>query len=145
MAFLAGERLTAGRANRLQPRTYPIAIGSGTIAASSTNVDVPSATITLTTEAAGATFKVWAVFDFNSLGASAGSSTGRLVVDGANQVPLAVFRQDATADRGTHAQSYTGTLAAAGSHTFKLIVSTSTNTECLGSNTYLVVEITEVA
>lgn len=145
MAILAGERLTAGRVNRLQPRTYPIAIGTGTVPASSTNADVPGATITLTTETAGATFKVWAVFDFNSLGASAASSTGRLVVDGVNQLPLVVFRGDAAADRGTQAQNYTGTLAAAGSHTFKLIASTSTNTECLGSNTSLVVEITEVA
>ena len=144
MAFLAGEVITAARLNRLQSTTYS-AIGTTTIAASSTNVDVPSATVTFTTETAGATYRAFCVWDFNSLGASAGSSTGRLVVDAANQLPLAVFRQDATADRGTQAQNYTGTLGTAGSHTLKLIVSTSTNTECLGSNCSIIVEITEVA
>ena len=143
MAFLAGEMLTAARANRQQSRTYS-AIGSGTIPASSTNVDVTGATVTFTTETAGASFKAWCVWDFNSLGASAASSTGRLVVDGVNQLPLVVFRGDAAADRGTQAQNYVGTLGAAGSHTLKLITSTSTNTECLGSNTSITVEIAEV-
>ncbi|MFI1701947.1 hypothetical protein ACH419_39205 [Streptomyces bobili] len=143
MAFLAGEMLTAGRANRQSTKTYP-AIGSGTIPASSTNVDVTGATVTFTTETAGATYRAYCVWDFNALGASAASSTGRLVVDGVNQLPLVVFRQDAAADRGTQSQNYTGTLGAAGSHTLKLIASTSTNTECLGSNTSIIVEITEV-
>lgn len=143
MVYLAGEMLTAGRTARQQTKTYS-AIGTTTIPASSTNVDVPSATVTFTTEVAGASFRAYCVWDFNSLGAAAASSTGRLVADGVNQLPLAVFRGDAAADRGTTPQNYTGTLSAAGSHTLKLIVSTSTNTECLGTNCSIVVEINEV-
>ncbi|WP_159056204.1 hypothetical protein [Streptomyces sp. DSM 15324] len=54
MAYAAGDRMTAGRTNRLQPKQY-YAIGSGTVAGAATNADVPSATVTFTTEAANAT------------------------------------------------------------------------------------------
>ena len=143
MPILAGQVVTAQQLTRLQPVSYSAA-GSGTVVASSTNADVPSASITLTTETAGAVYKAWCVWDFNTTAAPGASSTGRLALDGVGQSPLATFRGDNSAERGTVGQVYRGTVASAGSHTFKLIVTTATNTECLGANCHVVVEITEV-
>lgn len=144
MAYLAGERITAARLNRLQPTPYG-AVGSGVISASSTNADVTSATVTFTTATAGAAYKAWCTWDFNALGIPGGSSTARLAIDGVGQSPLATFRGDAANERGTVSQVYTGTLSASGSHTFKLIATTSTNVEVQGVNCGLIFEITEVA
>lgn len=143
MPILAGQVVTAQQLNHLQPTAYS-ATGSGTVAAGSTNADVTNATITLTTETAGAVFKAWCTWDFNATGVPGGSSTARLAIDGVGQSPLATFRGDAANERGTVAQMYRGTVASAGSHTFKLIATTATNTECLGANCSIVVEITEV-
>ncbi|MGQ4358573.1 hypothetical protein [Streptomyces sp. SAS_272] len=144
MAFLAGEMATAGRINRLQSASYG-AIGSGVVSASSTNVDVPSATVTVTTETAGARYVATCVWDYNTLGIPGASSTARMALDGVGQSPLATFRGDAASERGTITQTYRGTLGAAGSYTFKLIASTATNTEVQGVNCSITVEITEVA
>lgn len=143
MAILAGQTVTETMLNNLQPTPYS-ATGSGTVAAGSTNADVTNATITLTTETAGATFKAWCTWDFNATGVPGGSSTGRMALDGVGQSPLATFRGDAANERGTVSANYRGTIAAAGSHTLKLIATTATNTECLGANCSIVVEITEV-
>ncbi|MFE0270804.1 hypothetical protein ACFWZY_01490 [Streptomyces sp. NPDC058992] len=143
MPFLAGQVVTAGQMDRIQPRPYSAA-GSGTVAAGSTNADVTGATITLTTQTANAVFKAVCVWDFNTTGVPGGSSTARLALDGVGQSPLATWRGDAANERGTVSQAYHGTVASAGSHTFKLIASTATNTEVLGANCSIVVEITEV-
>ncbi|MGW1271269.1 hypothetical protein [Streptomyces sp. NPDC002491] len=143
MGFLAGETLTAARLNRLQTKTDG-AIGSGTVAVSQTNADVPSATVTMVTETAGARYKVIGVWDFSASGAPGGTSTGRLAIDGAAQSPLVTFGGTASGDRGTQVQEYTGTLGAAGSHTFKLIATTNTNTTVQGVNSSVTVDITEV-
>jgi hypothetical protein len=144
MAFLAGEVITAARLNRLQTITYG-AIGSGTVAASSTNADVTSATISITTEVASAQYKAICVWDYNATGVPGASSTARLAIDGVGQSPLATFRGDAANERGTIGQTYEGTLGAAGTYTFKLIASTSTNVEIQGVNSSITVDITEVA
>lgn len=144
MAFLSGERITSTRLNRLQPTVYG-AIGSGTVAASSTNADVTSATVSITNETANAQYKVWCVWDFNTTGIPGGSSTARLDIDGVGQSPLATFRGDAANERGTVTQVYEGNLGTVATRTFKLIVTTATNTECLGTNCSITVEITEVA
>jgi hypothetical protein len=144
MAFLAGERITAARLNRLQTVTYG-AIGSGTVVASSTNADVTSATVTITTEAASAQYKAICVWDYNATGVPGASSTARLAIDGVGQSPLATFRGDAANERGTVTQTYEGNLGAAGTYTFKLIATTSTNVEIQGVNCSITVDITEVA
>ena len=144
MVFLAGERLTAARLNRLQSVVYG-AIGSGTVAASQTNADVTDATVTFTTTTANAQYKVWAVWDFNATGVPGGSSTARLAINGAGQNPLGTFRCSATSERGTVTQAYEGNLATAGTYTFKLIVTTNTNTTVIGSNSSITVDVQEVA
>ncbi|HEY9410313.1 MAG TPA: hypothetical protein VIP77_12090 [Jiangellaceae bacterium] len=143
MPILAGQVVTAQQLTRLQPVSYNAA-GSGTIAASSTNADVTGATITLTTETANAVYKAWCVWDFNTTAAPGASSTARMALDSVGQSPVATFRGDNSAERGTVAQVYRGTLPSAGSHTFKLIATTATNTECLGANCSITVEINEV-
>lgn len=144
MAFLPGERITAARLNRLQPVVYG-AIGSGTVAASQTNADVTSATVTLTTQAANAQYKAWCVWDFNATGVPDASSTGRMAIDGVGQSPLATFRGDASNERGTVTAVYEGNLTAVSSYTFKLIATTAANVTVQGVNCSVTVEITEVA
>lgn len=144
MAISAGEKITAARLNRLRTTTYG-AIGSGTVAASQTNADVPSATVTITTETDGAQYKAIGVWDFNASGVPAAASTARLAINGTAQSPLATFLGDAANDRGTTPQVYQGTLGTAGSYTFKLIATTSTNTTVQGTNSSITVDITEVA
>lgn len=144
MAFLAGERITATRLNRLQPVVYG-AIGTGTVAASSTNTDVPSATVSVTNTTVNAVYKAWCVWDFNATGVPGASSTGRLAIDGAGQSPLATFRGDAISERGTVCQVYEGTLTTAATRTFKLIATTASGVEVQGVNSSITVEITEVA
>ncbi|MFI1001981.1 hypothetical protein ACIP10_15305 [Streptomyces galbus] len=142
MGYLAGERMTAGRTNRLQTKPYG-AVGSGTVAASQTGADIPSATLTLTTETANARYKADCTFDCLGSGAG-GITTARLVVDGTAQSPLATFQPTAANQRGTISQTYQGTLPAAGSHTLKLIATTGNTTTVQGANCSIVVEIYEV-
>lgn len=144
MAFLAGERITATRLNRLQPVVYG-AIGTSTVAASSTNTDVPSATVSVTNSTVNAVYKAWCVWDFNATGIPGASSTGRMAIDGVGQSPLATFRGDAANERGTVIAVYEGVLTTAATRTFKIIATTSTNVEVQGVNSSITVEITEVA
>lgn len=144
MAYAAGDRQTASRTNNLQSRVF-YAIGSGTILASQTDADVTDATVTFTTLTDNATYYAFGVWDFNATGGVPGaSSTGRLVIDGATQSPLATFRGDAANDRGTCPQNYSGTLTSAGSHTLKLQGTTATNTNILGTNCSILVIVEEV-
>lgn len=142
MAILAGQRVTAGQLNRIQPKSYG-AVGSGSIAASQTNADVTDATVTFEAETL-ATYTAWCVWDYNVTGATAATGTARLAIDGVNQSPLATFNGTANNQRGTITQEYHGVLAATGSHTFKLVASTSTNMAVIGTNSSIVVEIKEV-
>lgn len=142
MGFLAGQTVTAGQLDRIQPKKYS-AIGSGTLTGPQTNADVVDATVTMTTETA-ATYVAWCVWDNNTVGASTGTFLGRLNIDGVNQSPLATAADPDSSARVTAAQSYHGVLAAAGSHTFKLVASPLTNQQVQGVNCSIIVEITEV-
>ncbi|MGW5352198.1 hypothetical protein ACWERV_17015 [Streptomyces sp. NPDC004031] len=143
MGFLAGETVTADRLNRLQPTVY-FAIGSGMVVGAQTNADVPSATITLTTQTAGATYTAECVWDVDLTGATTATGTARMMLDGTAQPPLAVFGQEVATDRLTTAQNYSGTLATAGSHTFKLVASPAANQQIQGVNSSIKVTIYEV-
>lgn len=143
MAYAAGNRITAARTNNLQTRVF-YAIGSGTVAASQTNVDVTDATVTFTTLTDNATYAAFCVWDYNAAGTPAATSTARLAIDGASQSPLATFNATGATERNTVAQNYSGTVASAGSHTFKLIATTSTNTTVQGVNCSILVLIEEV-
>ncbi|MEU2799062.1 hypothetical protein [Streptomyces sp. NPDC007117] len=128
--ILAGQIVTAGQLNRMQPRTYRAA-ATAALAGSATNADVPGATITLTTEMPNAVYVVDAWFDYritSTSGTALGS--GNISVDGAIESEYAVFR-DSHAGSGTSftdsvGHTYRGTLPAAGSHTLKLVASPTT-------------------
>jgi hypothetical protein len=128
VAFLAGENITAARLNRLQPRTY-WAQASSTIGASQTNVDVPSATVTFTTDAANATIVVAWPAAFYFAGAAGGLSSVSVLIDGSSSSPMfAISQQSASTDKNQGMGVWQTTLATAGSHTVKLRGTTNTNT-----------------
>lgn len=124
MSFLAGETITAARLNRLQPTTYR-AVATSTLSGPATNADVPGATITFTTQAASAVYKVEAVYDYRLTGTPTTLGSGNIAVDGSVQTEYALFRDGSgTINTGaTITQVYRGTLSAAGSHTIKLVAS----------------------
>lgn len=144
MALLAGERITAARLNRLQPTTYSAIGTGGPLVGPQSNADVTGCTVTFTTETAGATYKAWVVIDHDKTTANSSVNFGRLNVDGANQTATTGSAQDALTDRMVAGQNYHGVLAAAGSHTLKVVASPPTGNQILNTNTTLVVEITEV-
>lgn len=143
MTILAGEIVTAARLNRLQPKTY-YAIGTGTVTGAASNVDVANATVTFDTEVDGATYTVVGTWDVNWTGATTTIGTARVQVDGVSQSPLCTFQAEVATDRGTYSQTYFGTLAAAGSHTIKLVCSPAANQSVEGINSSISIVINEV-
>ncbi|WP_320069598.1 hypothetical protein [Micromonospora sp. RTGN7] len=146
MTILAGDDLSAARLNRLQPVVYSTAT-SASLALTATQTDLPGGGITFNTTAAGAVWVAWAAYDFNQLAATTNDCFGRLVVDGATQTALAAFGGVAVSERGSVSQTWTGTLAAAGSHTIKLAgrATAASQYEVLPATTTLVLMILEVA
>lgn len=142
MSILAGEIVTAARLNQLQPKVY-YAQGSGSVVGAATNADVPSATVTFDTETDGAVYAVTGTWDVNWTGATTSIGTARIAVDGAAQTPLCTFQAEVATDRGTYSQCYSGALAAAGSHTIKLIASPAANQTVEGTNSSIAVTIYE--
>lgn len=147
MAILAGEKITAARLNRLQPKSY-LAPCTTDLAGSVTNTDIAGCSITLTTETANAIAVVDAVFDFDTTGA--GTTTNgscQLLTDGFTEAGVAVFQVGAATanDRSTVAQQWRVPLGAAGSHTLKLqAASVPTNMKVNAIHTQLIVTIYEV-
>ncbi|MBK3631631.1 hypothetical protein JHN52_01370 [Streptomyces sp. MBT97] len=149
MSFLSGDMLTAGRLNRLQPVIAEGVATSALTMTTSTETDVPGASVTLVTATAGAGYRVSAAFDSNVLATNTTIlMVGKLNVDGVTASSTAVHAMD-TLDRDTVTMEWTGTLGAAGSHTFKLRGNLSgalaTGGTFVQTNTKLVVEVFEVA
>lgn len=142
MPIPAGGIVTAGQLARIQPKKYG-AVGSGSIVGPSANADVASATVTMVTETA-ASYVAWCIWDVNVTAPTTGTWLGRMALDGTNQSPLGTMNHPANTGRGMPVQMYTGTLAAAGSHTFKLVASPLTGQTVQGVNCSIVVEITEI-
>ncbi|MFJ9662859.1 hypothetical protein ACIRPR_33530 [Streptomyces griseoflavus] len=142
MPLQPGQRITAARINRLQPRTYH-AIGSGTVTGAVTNADVTGAAVTFTTETADATYTAVCVWDVDLTGATTATGTARMAADGVAQSPLATFGQEVGTDRLTVTQTYSGTLGAAGSHTLKLLASPAANQSIQGVNSSILVTVME--
>jgi hypothetical protein len=127
MTILAGENLTAGRLGRLQPKPYFVK-ASGSLAASSTNADVPGCSIAFTTEAANAIVQCSWSTDYDLTGATTNLASTRLMLDGATGSDVFnVFAAEVTTDRATPAQFWQYTVAAAGAHTIKMIGTTPAN------------------
>lgn len=147
MAILPGERVTAARLNRLQPKSH-LASCTTDLPGPVANTDLAGATITLTTETAGAIAEVEGVFDCDTTGAGTTTAvSGQLVVDGAAETGVAVFHVGAATanDRSTVSQIWRVVLGAAGSHTLKLQgASVPTNLKINAIHTQIKVTITEV-
>ncbi|MEU7962359.1 hypothetical protein AB0D09_02650 [Streptomyces sp. NPDC049097] len=127
MGFLAGENITAGRLNRLQPKQY-FAQASGTLGASQTSQDIPGVTVTFNTEQPNAIYTAHLVTDFDWDGGTTSLASSRIKVDGAFPINLfAVAQMSITTDRATNGQNYRGTLGSAGSHTITAVGTTSAN------------------
>lgn len=104
------------------PATFAAASTANVDLANSVEVDITGASVTFSTATANARFLCIASFYFSCIGgASNGIALGKLSVDGAVQTAFANFTGlFSTPERHNLAQSWIGTLAAAGSHTLKL-------------------------
>lgn len=144
MPVYAGQIVTAGQLNRIQPTTYKVA-ASGTVSGPVTGADVPGASITFSTSRPNAVVVAETVFDFDPSGSVTGISSGRLVIDGGAVGEYAVYQQGpgTGGDRGTQPQNYREVLANSGTHTIKLVTNLGTGV-VLNLYTTLIVTVYEV-
>ncbi|MFJ9885926.1 hypothetical protein ACIQRW_08695 [Streptomyces sp. NPDC091287] len=144
MPISAGQTVTAGQLNRMQPVPYE-ASASGSLVGPQTGVDVPGATVTFTTTTDNAVAVVNTSFDFDFSAATTTLGSGRLVVDGVATTRFALFQQGpgASADRVVAGQDYRVDLGTAGSHTLVLNVTVPTGMT-LNQYTAMVVTVYEV-
>lgn len=142
IAFAAGEVITAAKLNKLQPATYR-AIGSGTVAAGSTNAAVTGCSVTFTTLGASAVYLAFAVFHFKLTGASTATALGKCYVDGVAQAELASYAAEVATDTSAIPQNFRGILTAAGSHTIDLRATTAAGQTVTGINTTLTIMVFE--
>jgi hypothetical protein len=96
------------------------AAASASLTLSTTPTDVTGATLTLATVTANAKYEATITCDIQETVAGTTVGIGQLVVDGATQTQAALLACNATDDRATVTQVFTGNLATAGNHTFKI-------------------------
>ncbi|MET7412525.1 hypothetical protein [Streptomyces rubiginosohelvolus] len=146
MPILAGQIITAGQLNRLQPVPYEVTGISNLNPVPVAEADVPGALLSITTLAANAFFTATGTFSFDTISATSTFAEGRLRVDGANASGAARWSGPAATDFGPAAQQWSGTLAAAGIHTFQLraAANSGADIQLLGAYTKLQVVIYEV-
>lgn len=119
--MLNGEPVSADEWNRRMRVLVETAVCSSALALTATITDVPGCSVTIETEAANAVYIAYGVFDMEQLAASTTTiAVGILDVDGTDDTRQAIFQGLADNSRATVAQVWTGVLASAGSHTFKL-------------------------
>lgn len=116
MPFAAGQTLTAAQLNNITNKALE-ARSSGDETVTTSVVDVNNATLTFTTPLANTIVRVTSFWDINST-SGADTFIGTLYVDGVVNATGECHEQ--AAGRFSLAQSWTVTLAAAGSHTLKL-------------------------
>jgi len=144
MSFSPGQIITAQRLNRLAPATY-WAQASGGVAASSSGVDVPGSSMSITVQTNGATANMWFYGHFYA-GASAPTTNGAIqAVWDVNSSPTFGVVDIRTAnEKFTGANSWSTSIPAAGTYTFKLKVTTPANVT-MPTYSSLLVQIQEVA
>lgn len=145
MPIYAGQTITAGQLARLRPTPYEVT-ASGNLALTTTETDVPGASIALTTAAANAVYVATGTFSFDITSANTNFGEGILHVDGAQASGNARWSGEVTTDFGPAVQQWSGTLATAGAHTLKLrgVMSAGTGIQLLGAFTRLIVIVYEV-
>ncbi|XQE79508.1 hypothetical protein ACN24L_12325 [Streptomyces microflavus] len=144
MPVYAGQALTAGQLNRMQPRPY-LAEASGNLIAGTTYQPIPGCSLVAPSTVAGATWTATGIFDCTVTTVHATNlMVGRLLVNGASQTGLAIHAMDTT-DRDTVAMVWSGTLGAAGSNTFAMegVVNGASGGGTFQSYSRLAVTITE--
>lgn len=128
MSFSPGQFITAQRLNRLQPKPY-WAQASSTVAASSTNADVPGCSVSFTTETDNAQAEVIVTGAFYASGVPAAISSVVAVLDTSTVSPnFAISQPAANGDKLQGAAGWLVTIPLAGIHAIKARASTSTNT-----------------
>lgn len=125
MPIPAGWIVTAGQLGRMQPRPYYRQAGSPTTITTTTFTAVDGCAVTLTTTAPNAVYTVQANFSYDVVTAVSGIYTkGALFVDGVQQSGESRWTEGTTGnDSGDYdmaGKAWSGTLAAAGSHTLDL-------------------------
>jgi hypothetical protein len=83
-------------------------------------VDIPGCSVTVETEEDNARFTAWGFFDMQMIATSSTTGVGVLDVDGSDESRQAIFNGLTSGARQTVGQCWTGVLATAGFHTFKL-------------------------
>jgi hypothetical protein len=144
MGFLAGERVTAARLNRLQPVPYS-ATGTTTQTVTTTETLIDGCTITLTTETDGAFYAARAVVTHDSTGTSTTNIDTRCFLDGSALSGSARWSGTVASDFGEASMLWQGPVGAAGSHTFDLRTKggSGVTTQILGVFTKIEVTIYE--
>lgn len=127
MAFSPGQIITAQRLNRLAPATY-WSQASGTVAASSSAVDIPGTSISITVQTNGATANFWFVAHFYA-GASAPTALGsfKAMWDVNSSPTFGVFDTRTANEKGPGVNTWSTTIPTAGTYTFKLNATTPAN------------------
>ena len=103
------------------PYLLSAAASSSLVQSTTAENPIPGATLTFTTVHANANVQVTGIFDVTTTTAGTGTATGHCQVDGADQANQAIWFLVTASARATIAQSWSVTLAAAGSHTIKLL------------------------
>jgi hypothetical protein len=143
MSFLAGERITAARLNRLQPTEYFIQ-QTAVLAGATTNVLVPGMTIPFTTLAPNATYTATWFLDFDITTAHTGTSLGRARLDASIVATYADFAGEVVTDRMSPGNQFSGTIALAGAHTLDVVATLQTGCQ-LNTVSSVLLRVTEVA
>jgi hypothetical protein len=144
VAFAPGQFITAQRLNRLQTKTY-WAAASGTTPVSSAGVDMAGTTIPVTIETAGATVTIsWSVSVYATAVTMASSGSARAFF-GADSSPNFALFQDSDANaKGSVANFWMTTVAAAGAYNAKLVVTTPAQAT-MSNYSSILVKVDEVA
>lgn len=127
MPIPAGGIITAGQLARMQPRPFYLQAGSGTNLSTTSFVDITGCSVTVVTTAPNAIYTVTSNWSFDTVTAVASGpfTRGALDVDGVVQSGEARWSEGTSGgdagDYSMNSKSWSGTLAAAGSHTLKLV------------------------
>lgn len=143
-----GQPLDADEFNRRLRVLVETAACSVTLALSGSIQDVAGCEVEIETEAANAKYIAYAVFDM-SMGATSNSTgVGILDVDGTDDTRQAIFNGQTSGVRATVMQVFSGVLASAGVHTFKLQAQRAVGAGAMNVNvthTTITVHVIEVA
>lgn len=143
MSFSPGQFITAQRLNRLQTKTYWSA-ANGTVAASSTNTDIPGTSMNITIETDGATVAINWSTAFYAAGTAPSSNANSRAFWDVNASPHFALAEFRTAnEKVVSAQNWMTTITTAGTYAFKIQATTPANFT-IAIYSAIMVQVTEV-